>query len=254
MRTEWNVTPAAGPPFNNYVHSSSQVQKQPDARTELDFASSSECPHVSKKEHNATLPTMGNNIRESPKIPKKSKALAAEQPIFERLFVDFNYLVGSKLKIVIKEMAIVGRTKDGTAFQQCFLVHSPIYSVNDVDSEARSVSENLTARHGITWLDGDVSMGSIHRLVKLYNNSSSVYVPDESKARVLKNIFYFKNNVCNIQGLLLDDSTKEITPQPLFCAFHINKADKICALNNARLMSIRFDTQQYMRGGLWKIK
>lgn len=177
--------------------------------------------------------------------PMREEMNAAKQPVFDRLFVDFNYLLVNEQRIIIKEMAVVGRTRDGTPFQQSYLVHSPLYSNYVVSDETRSICDDLIASHGIDWIDGEVNITTIRRLVKLFNNSTSVFLLNERKAEILQNMFYFSSNVCNIENLPLHDSVKDIKPLPLFCSFHINKPNKACALNNARLMNIRFDAQQY---------
>lgn len=165
---------------------------------------------------------------------------------FNTIFIDFNYLLKSAYTVVIKEMAIVGLTEDGTEFQQSYIVHSPV-NVNGNICEM-SVNKRLIDLHGIDWADGNVNIIVLRHLMTMFEDASVLYILDEKKLNYFKRSFFTPVEVRSFDsGLSQFDLTEQLTPQPLLCAFHVNKPGKSCALNDAYAMYKRFDAHQRLQ-------
>lgn len=207
------------------------------------LCASSDCSTLEESNASAIQPMIEDSY-----VPKGLN-MTKRQPTFERLFVDFNYLMLTTQKIIIKEMSIVGRTKSGLPFQQSYIVHSPMNLNSGACENVKSMNNDLTDIHGIKWLHGEVNILTIRRLMNVLNNSSTVYVLNEKKATFLKNLFLLSSTICNIEEVLSSDFAKELKPLPQVCAFHVTRPFKMCALNNARVMNIQFDAQRYISKG-----
>lgn len=173
---------------------------------------------------------------------------------FDTLFVDFNYLMATQHRAVIKELAVAGRTVDGAVFQQSYLVHSPMFIVAELTEQ--STNDLLTELHGIEWTDGDVNIYILRHLVAMFNNARALYVPGEKKIGYFKGIFAFSGTVLDVQSLrrkydLTENTTHTKSDTPL-CAFHVHRPNRICALRNAHLMNKKFEAQQWLTG-IWEM-
>ncbi|TLY46061.1 MAG: hypothetical protein E6K54_08610 [Gammaproteobacteria bacterium] len=167
---------------------------------------------------------------------------------FDVLFLDFNYLIGFKKNIILKELAIVGRTKTGTNFQQHYLLRSPLCNKNGVVSKPprfqginRTTYDNLLKYHGINWWDGEVPFTGLYAdILELLNNSEHVIVENRVKANHIRKV-YKEHLQCTVSTMENDKrkipnwAEELFKPEPMVCAFHINRPGKGCALNNARL-------------------
>lgn len=193
-----------------------------------------------------------DNIDETNQLCDKSE----KSLLFDTLFVDLNYLVGHQsntLKKILKELAVVGYTREGKYFQQHYLVRSPLY--NDLSCSRPpklqganlKIYENLLERHGIQWTDGDVPIKEVHcTLLKLFSNTSRIIVASAHNANYIKRI-YGKFITCSVDILSTANgkiplwAEEILKPEPILCAHHVMNSQKECALNNVRLLKFRYD-------------